>query len=317
MEIKNKQSLGELLVAFKEHLRRTRGIPPSRSRKDLYYIRLFIHYVTDEELVDVTAFSVPDVIGFIESLMDRYRPNTIMGVCTSLRRFFRFLHAEGLRDDHLDDAVPKVAHRRLAELPRRLDPKQFERFIDGLDRSTPCGLRDRAMILCVARLGLRASEVVHLRLEDIDWRSAILNVPTRKTGRGALLPLVADVGEAIVEYIENGRPKTTSRHLFVLHHFRIGEPASPPVVSNAVSAALDKAGIEASIRGANLLRHTLATSLIRSGASLKEIADLMGVEAAYVRRLMVLVKKTYSELKRFSYEVMNGLVRCKKMECSS
>jgi integrase/recombinase XerD len=172
--------------------------------------------------------------------------------------------------------VPKVAHRRLAELPRRLDPKQFERFIDGLDRSTPCGLRDRAMILCVARLGLRASEVVHLRLEDIDWRSAILNVPTRKTGRGALLPLVADVGEAIVEYIENGRPKTTSRHLFVLHHFRIGEPASPPVVSNAVSAALDKAGIEASIRGANLLRHTLATSLIRSGASLKEIADLMG-----------------------------------------
>jgi len=175
-----------------------------------------------------------------------------------------------------EEYLPGVVHRRLAGLPRHLDAGQLERFVAGLDRSTPRGLRDRAMILCIARLGLRASEVVRLRLEDIDWRAATLNVPTRKTGRGALLPLVADVGEALVEYIEHGRPTTTSHHIFVLHHRRVGEPASPQVVSDAVTAALDKAGVEAPIRGANLLRHTLATRLIRSGASLKEIADLLG-----------------------------------------
>ncbi|MCP3956616.1 MAG: tyrosine-type recombinase/integrase [bacterium] len=276
MEAKSRRSVDELVEAFEEHLRRTRGAHPSISRKDVYYVRLFIKYASDEDLVDVTGFAAQDVIGFITSLVGRYQPATIKGVSTTLRRFFRFLRAEGLRDDHLDDAVPGVVHRRGAGLPRHLDARQLERFIAGLDRSSPRSLRDHAMILCIARLGLRASEVVRLCLEDIDWRAAVLNVPTRKTGHGALLPLVTDVGEAIVEYIEKGRPTTRSRNLFVLHGRRVGEPASPQVVSDAVTAALNKAGVEAPIRGPNLLRHTLATRLIRGGASLKEIADLLG-----------------------------------------
>lgn len=276
MEAQEGRSVDEFVEAFEEHLQRTRGTHHSTSRKDVYYVRLFIKYVGDEDLVDITGFTAPDVIGFIASLVGRYQPTTIKGVSTSLRRFFRFLRVEGLRDDYLDDAVPGVAYRRGAGLPRHLDGEQLERFIAGLDRSSPRSLRDRAMILCIARLGLRASEVVRLRLEDFDWRTAVLNVPTRKTGRGALLPLAADVGEAVFEYIENGRPKTKSRHIFVLHHRSVGEPASPQVVSDAVTAALEKAGVEAPIRGANLLRHTLATRLIRSGASLKEIADLLG-----------------------------------------
>ncbi|MFQ5516339.1 MAG: site-specific integrase [Acidimicrobiia bacterium] len=276
MEVQDGYSADQLVEEFEKHLRRTQGTHPNTSRKDAYYVRLFLEYVGDGDLIEVAALSPPEVISFIQSLVERYQPTTIRGFSTALRRFFRFLHVEGLRGDHLDNAVPGVVFRRHAGLPRHLDVRQLKRFVAGLDRSTPRGLRDRAMILCIVRLGLRASEVVRLRLEDIDWRAAVLNVPTRKTGHGAVLPLVADVGEAIVEYIEHGRPRTTSRHVFVLHHHRVGEPASPQVVSDAVTAALDKAGVKTPIRGANLLRHTLATRLIRSGASLKEIADLLG-----------------------------------------
>ena len=276
MEVQDRQTLDELIETFKEHLRRTRGTDLGERRKHARYVRLFIEYVGEEDFVDVTVFSAVDVIGFIESLMSRYKPTTIRHVSTALRSFFRFLRVEGLRDDRLDAAVPGVVHRRLAGLPRHLDSRQLERFIDGLDRSTPCARRDRAMILCIARLGLRASEVVRICLEDIDWRAAVLRVPTRKTGRGALLPLVTDVGKAVAEYIEAGRPPTRSRCVFVLHHLRVGEPARQQTVSDAIRAALDRAGVEAPIRGPNLLRHTLATRLVRSGASLKEIADLLG-----------------------------------------
>jgi len=132
------------------------------------------------------------------------------------------------------------------------------------------------MILCTARLGLRAGEVTGVLLEDIDWRGAVLHVRSRKTGRGARLPLPADVGEAIVEYLRHGRPATSCRHVFVLHHLRPGEAATKRTVYDAVKVALDRARIDAPIRGPNLLRHSLATGLIRRGASLKEIADLLG-----------------------------------------
>jgi integrase/recombinase XerD len=277
MDVQNGQTLDELIEAFSQHLQRTRGIHLDECAKNARYARSFIEHICGSpNRVAVTVFTAPDVIAFIESLVGRYQPVTIRHVSTALRSFFRFLRVQGLRDDRLDEVVPGIVHRRLTGLPRHLDKVQMKQFIAGLDCSTPCGLRDRAMILCIARMGLRASEVIQLCLEDIDWRNAVIHVRTRKTGRGALLPLVADVGEAIVEYIEEGRPTTTCRNVFVLHHLRVGEPATQKTVYDIVKTALGRTSIEAPTRGPNLLRHTLATSLIRSGASLKEIADLLG-----------------------------------------
>jgi len=273
----DERTLDELVEAFQEHLRRTRGMKSEGRHRRARYVRMFIEHVGDDSQVDVTALSTPDVIGFIESLVGRYRPRTIGNIGSALRSFFRFLRVEGLRDDHLDNAVPAVAARRLTGLPRHIDEKQLERFIASLERATPCGRRDRSIVLCVVRLGLRASEVARIRLEDIDWRAAVLNVPSRKTGRGSTLPLLVDVGQAIAEYIENGRPSTQTRQVFVLHQKRVGEPATHQTVRDAVKSALERAGIQAPmLLGTNLLRHTLATRLIRSGASLKEVADLMG-----------------------------------------
>jgi site-specific recombinase XerD len=141
----------------------------------------------------------------------------------------------------------------------------------------------------VARLGLRASEVVQLCLEDIDWRSATVRVRARKTGHGALLPLPGEVGVALADYLQHGRPDTTVRQVFVLHRQRVGAPISSCIVGRAVDNALRQAGMAAPMRGANLLRHSLATELLDHGASLREIADLLGHSSLATTRIYAAV----------------------------
>jgi site-specific recombinase XerD len=265
-----------MLAAFDEHLRRTRGVCPEVRHTYARFVRAFLEKVFAGGPVDPERIGVHDIVEFVTAMTVRYRPPTVQLVATSLRSFFRFLRAQGLRDDRLEEAVPMVAHRRLTCLPRHLDGVQFARLIASLDASSPVGLRDRAILLCVARLGLRASEVARLRVDDIDWRGGVVHVHTRKTGRGAVLPLPHDLGQALAAYLRRGRPVTRARQVFVLHHMRVGAPISRQIVGDAVRRALKHAGICAPNRGANLLRHSLATDLLRHGATLKEIADLFG-----------------------------------------
>ncbi|HXZ73292.1 MAG TPA: site-specific integrase, partial [Streptosporangiaceae bacterium] len=178
---------------------------------------------------------------------------------------------------------------RPAGVVRHLEPGRLGQLIASLDSSSPRGLRDRAIILCIARLGLRASEVTQLRLEDIDWRNGVLRVRARKTGHGALLPLTAEVGMALAGYLQHGRPATAARHVFVQHRLRPGEPISSSVAGNAVDNALTRAGMDAPGRGANLLRHSLATGLLAGGASLREIADLLGHSSLATTRIYAAV----------------------------
>lgn len=205
-----------------------------------------------------------DVVEFVGGLTRRYRPGTVELAASALRSLFRFLRAEGLRGDRLEDAVPMVPHRRTG-LVRHLDSGRFEQLIASPDSSSPRGLRDRAIILCMVRLGLRASEVVALRLEDLDWRNATVRVRARKTGHGALLPLPGEVGAALAGYLQHARPDTRARQVFVLHRLRVGEPissSSSSIVGRAVDNALRHAGMTAPMRGADLLRHSLATDLL-------------------------------------------------------
>jgi integrase/recombinase XerD len=150
-------------------------------------------------------------------------------------------------------------------------------------------LRDRTIILCIARLGLRAGEVAQLQLDDIDWRNAVVRVRARKTGHGALLPLPADVGAAVADYLQQARPNTAARQVFVLHRQRVGAPISSDIVGRAVDTALLRAGMDAPTRGANLLRHSLATSLLDRGAGLREIADLFGHASLATTRIYAAV----------------------------
>jgi site-specific recombinase XerD len=265
----------DLIASFDEHLRRVRGVCLGTRRNYTEYVDQFLVAVFGDGLVDSMEIRAPEVVAFVGGLAGRYRPRTVELAASGLRSFFRFLRAAGLREDRLEDTVPMVP-RRDTGLVRHLDSEVFEQLITSLDSSSPRGLRDRAIILFMARLGMRAGEVAQLQLGDIDWSNATVRVRARKTGHGALLPLTNEVGKAVADYLQHARPDTSAREVFVLHWLRVGAPISSSIVGRAVAHALDNADIQAPIRGANLLRHSLATELLEHGAGLSEIGDLFG-----------------------------------------
>lgn len=271
----DRRAAEDVLAAFDVHLRRARGVCEGTRLNYGRYARAFLGAVPAGSAADIGAIRAEDVAGFTGDLARRYQPGTVALAASGLRSFLRFLRAEGLRGDRLEDAVPMVP-RRQGGLVRHLEPGRVEQLIASLDASSPRGLRDRAIILCMARLGMRASEVMRLQLEDLDWRNATVRVRARKTGHGAVLPLTAEVGAALAAYLRDGRPGTPAREVFVLHRLREGAPVSASIVGRAVDNALSRAGIDAPVRGGNLLRHSLATGLLASGASLQEIGGLLG-----------------------------------------
>jgi len=284
----DRSALEDVLTAFDLHLRRVRGVCAGTRGNYTRYVREFLVAVFADGPVELGQVHTREVVAFVVGLSGRYRPRTVELAASSLRSFFRFLRSEGIREDRLEDAVPMVPHRP-SGLVRHLDPGRFERLIASLDSSSPRGLRDRAIILCMARLGLRSSEVVQLCLEDLDWRNATVRVRARKTGHGALLPLTGEVGAALADYLQHGRPGTPARQVFVLHWLRVGAPISSSIVCRAVERALDNAGIEAPLRGGNLLRHSLATELLDHGASLGQIGDLLGHSSLATTRIYAAV----------------------------
>jgi site-specific recombinase XerD len=193
---------------------------------------------------------------------------------TALRQFVRFLIADGQCAVGLDAAIPTLAHWRLAALPRYLPPDDVERVIDSCDRASPVGRRNRAMLLLLARLGLRAGDIRQLRLSDIDWQNAWIHVCGK--GRCATrLPLTQEVGDAIIAYVQDGRPAAQTDAVFVgcRAPFRAFAPGVVPLI---VGRALDRAGVTRPSRGAaHLLRHSIATSMLRQGASLQDIGALL------------------------------------------
>jgi integrase/recombinase XerD len=194
---------------------------------------------------------------------------------TALRMFLRFLIAKGYCAVGLEAAVPTLAHWRLATLPRYLQAEEVERVIASCDRSSPVGRRDRAILLLLARLGLRAGDIVHLQLSDIDWKNALIQV-SGKGRRQTQLPLTQEIGQAIVEYLQDGRPRSSADTVFVRCRAPFRPFHSSCAVSMIVDLALRRARMLRPNRGAaHLLRHSVATSMLREGASLEDIGSIL------------------------------------------
>ena len=192
---------------------------------------------------------------------------------TALRMFLRFLIAEGRCACELQEAVPVLVHRRLSSLPRYLSADDVERVIASCDRKSAVGQRDRAILLLLARLGLRAGDIVHLRLCDIDWKAAAFQV-SGKSRRET--PLTRELGDALVIYLTQSRPQTDSDTVFVRTRAPYRAFRSHCAVSVIVDRAFARAGVIRPSRGAaHLLRHSVATSMLRHGASLQEVAALL------------------------------------------
>jgi integrase/recombinase XerD len=194
---------------------------------------------------------------------------------TAVRAFLRFLIADGRCAAGLDAAIPAFAHWRLSTLPRYLQSDDVERVIASCDATTPVGARDRAILLLLARLGLRAGDIFRLRLSDIDWKEASICV-AGKGRRQSTLPLTQEIGDAIVAYIKDGRPQTDSTAMFIRSRAPFRALASHCAISMIVIQAMRRAGVTCPSRGAaHVLRHSVASSMLRNGASLQEIAAVL------------------------------------------
>jgi integrase len=226
-----------------------------------------------QEAATVDFLTPQQVVQYVTQRAARVKPGTSRHEATVLRSFFRSLQLSGLCDTRLAESVPTVANWRLSHLPRFLTEDELRAFLASFDRGAPLGRRGYAIALCLARLGLRSCEVAGLTLEDVDWRASTIRIRASKVRRMRLLPLPADVGRAIASYLRHGRPPSVERRLF-LQHWPPHAPLEAGAIQHLIPAAFRRAGLPE--KGAHALRHTAATRLLRGGASLKEVADVLG-----------------------------------------
>ena len=196
-------------------------------------------------------------------------------MCSTLRQFMRYLHYRGYIRTDLAASVPTIRRWRLASLPEYLLPSQVQKVLNACDRRSAIGRRDYAILLMLARLGLRANEIATLTLDDVDWRAGQLTVQAKGRQR-AQLPLPHEVGSAVADYLQNGRPRSDSRRLFLRDLAPHAGFASSCGISMIATAAVKRAGIQGvAHKGSHLFRHSLATALLRAGASLTEIGQVL------------------------------------------
>ncbi len=260
---------------FDTYLRSERGLAPKSIVRHLPVIRRFLHEVCPAGDDDLGKISQEEVIRYIERHAQDWSPITGKAMCWSLRAFLRYLHHRGLNPRALADSVPSMRRWKLASLPTFLPAAQVQKALDGCDRATAMGRRDYAILMMLAKLGLRADEVATLTLDDIDWRASEMLVRAKGRQR-ARMPIPPDVGAAIVAYLRNGRPKSSCRRLFIRTLAPHVGFASGCAITMVAKTALDRVGIEGCAhRGAHIFRHSLATELLRSGATLTEIGQLL------------------------------------------
>ncbi len=266
----------ELLFDFTRFLVHDRGLAIGTIRYYCSGARGILLHRFGSGKVDLRSLHAADVISFVREQSRRLRPRGLRQVITALRAFLRYAQYRGEIDASLIDAVPAVAAwSTTPPLPRAISPEHARRVIDSCDPSTPVGLRDRAILLLLARLGLRGGEVITLLLEDIDWDASRLRV-RGKNGRECLMPMPTDVGEAIAMYLQAGRPQSADRRLFLRTRAPIrGLQHGSDGIGSIVRNALNRAGIDAPYKGSHQFRHALAVRMLKSGASIPEIGEVL------------------------------------------
>lgn len=262
----------QFVERYRAYLRHERGVAESSVRTYLSALWPFLERRVVDGRLDLGGLTAADVTDFLLAVSRRGQPGRAQSTATALRSLLGFLHLDGVTDGSLVGAVPSVASWRLSGLPRGLQPGEVARLLAACDRRTDVGRRDAAMLLLLVRLGLRAGEVAAVQLDDIDWRAGEL-VVHGKGGRDERVPIPTDVGQAIVGYLQRGRPTgALTRHVFI----RVDAPLrglTSEAVSQRVCAAAHRAGLGA-VR-AHRLRHTAATSMLAAGAPLTEIGQLL------------------------------------------
>ncbi len=260
-----------LLEEYGSYLRSRQGLAPATVALYLYWAKALAGWLDGLDGATMAALSAGQVTDFVVAEVRRRNRAQAKSMVTALRSLLRFLHAAGHVPRPLAAAVPSVPGWRARDLPRAAAPGQIAAVLAACDRRSAAGRRDYAIILAQVRLGLRAAEVAAIGLADINWPAGELTV-RGKGGRTDILPLPADVGGAVVDYLRHSRPRTPARHLFT----GVTAPFSglgSRAITEIVARACDRAGIARF--GSHRLRHALACQLLAEGASLAEIGQLL------------------------------------------
>jgi site-specific recombinase XerD len=264
----------KVAAEFRCYLLQELGRSPSTVTNYVPFIDQFLMERYQNRTPNLALLRAPDVTGFVIRNVHQLSPVRAGIMVTALRSFFRYLLHRGAIATDLAGCVPAVPNRSLSTLPRFLPAAAVEKLLKRCDRKTAVGRRNHAILLLLARLGVRAGEVVKLSLDDIDWDSGQITI-RGKNGKSAQLPLPADVGTAVAAYLRRDRPPAVSRRVFLRHRAPITGFANPSTLSSIVRRTLEHAGVESAHMGAHVLRHSLATSLLRQGGSLDEIGELL------------------------------------------
>ena len=284
-------AIDRILTTFEEYLITERGLKQATVSYYRCEVGQFLSHRFKLREPLLSKLSAKDVTQFILWRASIVSPRRAQAVTGALRGFLRFLHQRGDISIDLAGVVPTVANWRLSGLPRFLTPEETHRLLQACNPETLAGRRDYAILLLLARLGLRAAEVVHMTLEDIDWDAGEL-VISGKSRREDRLPLPKDVGKALAQYLRNGRPRCSSRRVFI----RLSAPhegfSSSVAICNVVRRALSRAALNPAFKGSHLLRHSLGTRMLRAGASMAEIGQILRHRSANTTEIYAKVDLT-------------------------
>lgn len=266
------------ISAYSRHLAATRGLAPRTVVKHTRRVVEFMRFLDCDTCLDrLHTVHTSDVEAFIRHMGRRLGRASMQAVITSLRSLFRFLTAEGTVSPHLNAQIDSPRCFREERLPRALPWNAVRALLRTVDRSTSKGRRDYAILLMAASYGLRSSELAALKLDDVSWRSRVIRVPRPKVGSPLSLPLTDDIALALLDYLRRGRPDSSHREVFLRVRVPIG-PIASTAVNDVFDAWASRAGIRLPFRagGPHCLRHSVAVHLLRRGASMKTIGDLLG-----------------------------------------
>jgi len=274
------QPFADAVPGFFDYLLNERGLRPTSVVGYRHHLGRFEAYLRRIGVESISELSPAILSAFVvERAAAGLAKATVHEGAGALRVFLRYAHRERVLPNDLSTAVESPQVYRLASIPRSITWDEVNRVLAGVDRRTEAGRRDYAILLLLITYGLRGREVAALTLDDIDWKRERLAIPERKAGHSTAFPLSAVVGEAIVDYLQHGRPATTDRHLF----FRAMAPRQPLGAGGVSSRArhyLVKAGIEAPRLGSHTLRHTAVQRLVDASFDLKSIGDFAGHRSA-------------------------------------
>jgi site-specific recombinase XerD len=271
------QPFEKIIVQFID-FRKNAGISNKTLESYNIYLERFTKYLFNHEVNNVADIDAEHIHGFIQSSAATYSTSTIYCTCSMLRVLFRYLFKQNVIIKDLSICVPSIRCRKKSKIPSAYSKKEIQKLLQSVDRGNPKGKRDYAILLIAIRLGIRASDICRLTFDNFKWETNTIEFKQNKTGDTIVLPLLNDVGEAVIDYIKYGRPSVETDKIFLRLFGPIGQMKAPALHS-IVTQYMNKAGIciaKGKKHGPHALRHNLASALLHNNTPMPVISEILG-----------------------------------------